>query len=286
MATGFTADVGRSVVPWVSDPGLASSSMNDSAGWSVPARFRPLLVGALVVIGAGCGASSGSDQGADATKRAAEHLGVEIENSPIVFQPSQMTATNVAAAAKAAGAEVLVANSVTPDDAASIYQWTDLVVRLEGTVNDAGGGQHTVAGCWRYHFEGRFLRGDPRSVACPTNDDTGSAPTPIIAVPVDLPADTITRLEQVLTALTDQDSIDSVRAKVITAFPELHADNIDVEAVDGQTGVSITDHSRACILGRHTTVAEVWASQSPADTRGDGGCSGFAAARGDFKNPP
>ena len=77
----------------------------------------------------------------------------------------------------------------------------------------------------------------------------------------------------------------TVRAAVAAAMADLPDGLVDVETVDGQVGISITDHADHCLLARRTDSVEVWYSQSP-ETRSEGGCSGFAAARGDFQAPP
>ncbi len=71
-----------------------------------------------------------------------------------------------------------------------------------------------------------------------------------IQVPATLPDDIEPRLEAVVAALHRDDTAATVRTAVAAAMADLPDGLVDVETVDGQVGISITDHADHCLAVR------------------------------------
>lgn len=217
------------------------------------------------------------------TEVLAEDLGIQIQNNHWLAHPAFLDPDIIAAAAIDEHGDVVSTRSIDPRDDDSQYPWFELIVRVKGTTATLAGTK-PIEVCWKYIFEWRFLRGDPKPVDCPPPPESPITAPVTVPLPVGISDRLIVALEELpKSGLSEQE----VRDRLEVLLPDLEGLIVEVDVSTGLIGVTITDaNADDCVMGRTTDPVEVWYPQSRDALNPGIGCSALSAANGEYKDPP
>jgi hypothetical protein len=195
------------------------------------------------------------------TFEAADSAAVHLTNSRLIEHYEDMNQRNLLLAAASERLDVMSAERLAPPSN-SIYEWNALVLGF--TAQDSGFASGEVIECWKYVFEGRFLRSGPDEVTCP------ASPPIEISVPPTVPPSTWPpQLVQEFAALRDQLSatlgdidtrvMDSAQLQslVTEALAKFEPDSVDAVVLDQVAAVAVR-YRDVCLFGRTGDPVEVW----------------------------
>jgi len=208
-----------------------------------------VILGAVLLL---CGCGRLADR-TSSTYRAADAAGVYISNSPLIEHYEDMNQSNLLLAAESRELDVMsVDKRAAPSD--SIYEWNELVLRF--ITETSGFAPHEVIECWRYVFEGKFLRSGPNKVTCPAN------PPIEISVPPTVPPSTSSpQVVDEFEALRDQLSValdridirelDSAQLQSLTtkALAKFETDSVEAAVIDHIAAVAVR-YRGVCLFAR------------------------------------
>jgi len=215
-----------------------------------------VLVGMLLL--SGCAQLGGRGR---ETSAAADSAAVRLGNSRLLEHNEDMNQRNLLLAAAAERLDVMSAEHVDPPSD-SIYEWNALVLRF--TAQTSGLAPHTVVQCWKYVFEGKFLRSGPGAVDCPANlpidisvPPTAPPPTYSLQFVEDFQAlrdQLSTTLETVDTHVLDSAQVQNL---VRTALAKFDPDSVDAGIIQQVPAAAVRYHD-LCVFGRKGDTVEVW----------------------------
>lgn len=196
-----------------------------------------------------------------ATAEGADVAAARITNNPRLEHFEDMTQQNLLLAAKDEHVEVVAVSRLEPRKTDSIYEWNELVIKVEATT--AGFNPHLVTACWSLVFEGRVQVGDEVLVECPGGPPPTvsllptTASDPVSTVDVEQRNETRRRIEGMLDNLDGTRRITALEDQVAANFTDLEAWEIRVAAADGRVAVAL-DLGGECWYGLKSVSVIAW----------------------------
>jgi hypothetical protein len=172
-----------------------------------------------------------------------------------------MNQRNLLLAAASERLDVMSAEQlVTPSN--SIYEWNALVLRF--STQTSGFAPSEVIECWKYVFEGKFLRSGPDEVTCPVSPPIEISVPPTVA-PSTLPPQFVRDFEalrdQLSATLEDVDTrvVDSAQLQslVTASLARFEPNSVDATVID-QVGAVAVRYRDICLFARTSNPVEVW----------------------------
>ena len=195
------------------------------------------------------------------TSEAARTAAVRLTNSRLIEHYEDMNQRNLLLAAASERLDVMSAEQMVPPSN-SIYEWNELVLRF--SAQTSGFAPHEVIECWKYLFEGKFLRSGPDEVTCP------ASPPIEISLPPTVPPSTLSpQFVHDFDALRDQLAatlgdigtpvLDSAQLQslVTEALAKFEPDSVDAAVIDHVAAVAVR-YRDLCLFARTGDPVEVW----------------------------